>query len=93
LTVERSVCVVNRLGLHARAAARLVRTASAFRSAVRLERADRSATAEAKSILSVLMLAASRGTELRAVAEGPDEGEALAAVCELIESGFGERSE
>ena len=90
--VERSVKVVNRLGLHARAAARLVSTASAFRSAVRLERADRSAVAEAKSILSVLMLAASRGTELRAVAEGPDEREALDAVCELIENGFGEKS-
>ena len=51
--VERYVTVVNRLGLHARAAARLVRTASAYRSAVRLEHADRSASADAKSILSV----------------------------------------
>ncbi len=89
--VERSVLVVNRLGLHARAAAQLVRTASAFQSMVRLERADRSAAAEAKSILSVLMLAASRGTELRAIAEGVDERAALDAVCELIESGFGEQ--
>ena len=88
--VERSVRVVNRLGLHARAAARLVRTASVFRSAVRLERADRSASADAKSILSVLMLAASRGTELRVEAEGEDEEAALEAVCGLIERGFGE---
>jgi phosphocarrier protein HPr len=88
--VERQVSVVNRLGLHARAAARLVRTASAFRSRVRLERADRSASADAKSILSVLMLAAARGTELRATAEGEDEAEALDAVCGLIEGGFGE---
>ena len=88
--VERQVSVVNRLGLHARAAARLVRTASAFRSRVRLERADRSASADAKSILSVLMLAASRGTHLRATAEGEDEAEALDAVCGLIEGGFGE---
>ncbi len=91
--VERQVRVVNRLGLHARAAARLVRTASAFRSRVRLERADRSASADAKSILSVLMLAASRGTELRATADGEDEVEALDAVCGLIEGGFGEASE
>lgn len=91
--VERSVSVVNRLGLHARAAARLVRTASAFGSALRLERADRSATADAKSILSVLMLAASRGTELRVSAEGPDEVAALEAVCALIASGFGEDEE
>jgi phosphotransferase system HPr (HPr) family protein len=88
--VERSVEVVNRLGLHARAAARLVRSACAYRSSVRLERADRSAAADAKSILSVLMLAAARGTELRVRAEGADEREALDAVCELIAGGFGE---
>jgi phosphocarrier protein HPr len=91
--VERRVRVVNRLGLHARAAARLVRTASAFRCRVRLERADRSASADAKSILSVLMLAASRGTELRATAEGAGEEAALEAVCELISGGFGEAEE
>ena len=91
--VERQIVVSNRLGLHARAAARLVRTASAFRSSVRLERADRSASADAKSILSVLMLAAARGTPLRAVAEGADEEAAIAAVCELIASGFGEGGE
>ncbi|MGI8566837.1 MAG: HPr family phosphocarrier protein [Pyrinomonadaceae bacterium] len=88
--IERRVTVVNRLGLHARAAARLVRTASAYRSTVRIVRADRSVTADAKSILSVLMLAAARGAELRATAEGIDEQEALDAVCALIASGFGE---
>ena len=91
--VERNVLVVNRLGLHARAAARLVRTASAFQSAIRLERADRSASADAKSILSVLMLAAARGTELRVSAEGADEVVALGAVCTLIAGGFGEDEE
>jgi phosphotransferase system HPr (HPr) family protein len=91
--VERSVRIVNRLGLHARAAARLVRTAAAFKSAMRLERADRSASADAKSILSVLMLAAARGTDLRATAEGIDEEAALQAMCELITSGFGEKEE
>ncbi|HEX8852761.1 MAG TPA: HPr family phosphocarrier protein, partial [Pyrinomonadaceae bacterium] len=91
--LERHVTVINRLGLHARAAARLVRTASVYRSTLRLERADRSASADAKSILSVLMLAAARGTTLRATAEGADEDEALRAVCELIASGFGEEEE
>ena len=91
--VERNLRVVNRLGLHARAAARLVRTACVFRSRISLERADRSASADAKSILSVLMLAASRGTELRVSAEGDDEREALEAVCSLIEDGFGETEE
>jgi phosphocarrier protein len=91
--VECRVLIVNRLGLHARAAAKLVRTASEFRSAVRLERADRSSSADAKSILSVLMLAASRGTELFIIAEGEDEREALDALCCLIGGGFGEGEE
>jgi len=91
--VERLVKVVNRLGLHARAAAKLVRTAGAFECAIRLERADGSASADAKSILSVLVLAAARGAELRVVAEGPDEAAALAAVCALVEQGFGEEVE
>lgn len=91
--LEKRILIVNRLGLHARAAARLVRTASAFRSSVRLERADLSAVADAKSILSVLLLAASRGTHLRLTVEGTDEEEALGAVCALIESGFGEEPE
>ena len=91
--VECRVQIVNRLGLHARAAAKLVRAAAGFRSTLRLVRADRGAVADAKSILSVLMLAAARGTELRATAEGADEEEALRAVCELITSGFGEKEE
>lgn len=88
--VECRLLITNRLGLHARAAAQVVRMASCFQSMLRLERLDGSATADAKSILSVLMLAASRGTELRAVAEGADENEALGALCELVASGFGE---
>ena len=88
--LERRIIVVNRLGLHARAAAKLVRTAGAFRSAVRLVRADGGGAADAKSILSVLVLAASRGTELLVEAEGPDEREALDAVCALFEQGFDE---
>lgn len=85
--------VRNRLGLHARAAARLVRAASRFQGSVRIERADGSAAADAKSILSVLLLAAARGTELRLTVEGADEAAALEAVCRLFESGFGEDQE
>ena len=88
--LERRVVVTNRLGLHARAAARLVRAASEFDSSIRLVRADGSASADAKSILSVLMLAAARGTELRVIVEGPDEAAALEATCSLFSSGFGE---
>ena len=88
--IECRVVIHNRLGLHARAAAQLVRTATTFQSAIRLERVDGSATADAKSILSVLLLAASRGSELVATAEGADEEAALEAVCGLFEGGFGE---
>ena len=88
--VECRVQIVNRLGLHARAAAKLVRAATAFRSTLKLVRPDRSTAADAKSILSVLMLAAARGTELLVTAEGPDEGPALDALCQLIGGGFGE---
>jgi phosphocarrier protein HPr len=88
--IERRVVITNRLGLHARAAALLVRTASAFQSALRLERADGTASADAKSILSVLMLAASRGTELLVTAEGADEAEALSTLSALFANGFGE---
>ena len=88
--VECRVVVVNRLGLHARAASQVVRLANRFQSTIRLEREDGSAAADAKSILSVLMLAAARGTELLATAEGVDEKEALDSLCELFARGFGE---
>ena len=91
--LERRVLVTNRLGLHARAAARLVRTASNFTSQIRLSRTDGSAAADAKSILSVLLLAAARGTELLLMVEGADEEQATAAVCELFECKFGEERE
>ena len=88
--VERILTVKGRLGLHARAAAKLVRVASRFESKLTLERQDESGSADAKSILNVLMLAASRGTELRAIAEGSDEQEAMKALIDLFSDGFGE---
>ncbi|MBA2341476.1 MAG: HPr family phosphocarrier protein [Pyrinomonadaceae bacterium] len=87
---EQCVVIPNRLGLHARAAAQLVRTANLYASEVRIERADGSATADAKSILSVLMLAAGRGTMLRVKAHGNDAAQAISHICELIANGFGE---
>ena len=89
--IERRAVITNRLGLHARAAALLVRTAAAFESAIRLVRVDGAGAADAKSILSVLMLAASRGTELVVTADGADEEQAIAALCELVAGGFGEK--
>lgn len=88
--VERTLLIKQRLGLHARAAAKLVRVASAFQSQVQLRRLEGDVTADAKSILSVLMLAAGRGTELHASAEGVDEEAAMDAIEQLFAEGFGE---
>ena len=87
---ERRVQVTGRLGLHARAAANLVRVASQFQSQLTLQRVDGSAEADAKSILSILTLAASRGTDLRIVANGDDEQAALDAVVGLFSRDFDE---
>jgi phosphocarrier protein HPr len=88
--IERTLLIKARLGLHARAAARLVRVASGYQSQVLLRRVDGSATADAKSILSVLMLAASRGTALQASVAGIDEDAAMNAIDQLFAEGFGE---
>lgn len=87
---QRTVTISNRLGLHARAAARLVRRASQFNSKVALLREDSGEAADGKSILSVLLLAASRGTSLIIKTDGDDEERALNALVELVEQRFGE---
>jgi phosphotransferase system enzyme I (PtsI) len=87
---DRTLCVTGRLGLHARAAANLVRVANQFQSNISLQRVDNSSEADAKSILSILMLAAGRGTGLRIIAHGPDEELALNEVCDLFARNFGE---
>ncbi len=87
---ERRLQVTSRLGLHARAAANLVRVASQFQSSLTLQRLDGNAEADAKSILSILTLAASRGTDLKIVAHGVDEEEALEAVVGLFSRDFDE---
>jgi phosphoenolpyruvate-protein phosphotransferase (PTS system enzyme I) len=88
---ERRLQVTSRLGLHARAAANLVRVASQFKSSLTLQRLDGNAEeADAKSILSILTLAASRGTDLKIVASGEDEQEALEAIVGLFSRDFDE---
>jgi phosphotransferase system HPr (HPr) family protein len=88
--IERTLLIKSRLGLHARAAAKLVRVAGGYESQVLLRRVDGGATADAKSILSVLMLAAAQGTELLARAEGVDEEAVMNAIDQLFADGFGE---
>jgi phosphoenolpyruvate-protein phosphotransferase (PTS system enzyme I) len=87
---ERRLQVTGPLGLHARAAANLVRVANRFQSSLTLHRLDGNLEADAKSILSILSLAAGRGTELRVVANGSDEEEALDAVVDLFSRDFDE---
>ena len=98
--IARKLTVRARLGLHARAAARLVRVANGFQSKVLLRRVDgaegtpadagSAEGVDAKSILSVLMLAATCGTQLEACADGVDEEAAIAAIDELFTDAFGE---
>ena len=86
--IRRSLRIRNRLGLHARAAARFVHTASRFRSQVSASRDGR--TMDGKSILGILLLGASQGTEIEVATDGPDEVEALDALEALVATGFGE---
>ena len=85
---EREIEITNKLGLHARASAKLTQTAGQFQSDVWLSRNGR--RVNGKSTMGVMMLAAARGTTVKLETEGPDEAEALAALVALIEDKFGE---
>jgi phosphocarrier protein len=85
---KREVRIVNRLGLHARAAARIVYVASRYRSNVALIFGNRHANA--RNILAVMLLAASMGSTITIETSGPDESEAMSAVTRLVNERFGE---
>ena len=82
------VRIVNALGLHARAAARFVHTASGFTAKVRVARGGREM--DGKSIMGLLLLAAAQGSTITISADGDDERSALSALCALVERGFDE---
>jgi phosphocarrier protein len=86
--IKRNITVSNRLGLHARAAAKLTQAASRFQCAVWLSRNGR--RVNAKSIMGVMMLAAGRGSQLEVEADGADEGPAVEAIERLFGDKFGE---
>ncbi len=86
--IHRPVTIINKLGLHARAAAKLVALASQFGSDIKLIK--NSTEVNGKSILGVMMLAAAKGTELELIAEGADEIKALDALEDLIARRFDE---
>ena len=86
--ISTTFTVPNKAGLHARAAAKFVATASAFESRITLGNGEKSV--DGKSILSLMLLAAPLGSELNLVLEGVDETAALQAILALIEERFGE---
>lgn len=88
--MERTVTIVNRLGLHARAAAKLVTLANKFASDVRVRKEQREVSG--KSIMGVMMLAAAQGTELTLIAEGDDAAAALDELAALVAARFGEEA-
>ena len=86
--ISRSVTVVNQLGMHARAAAKFVHTATRYTSQIRVGRDGK--LMDGKSIMGILLLAAAAGTSVIITADGIDERDAIDALCRLVEGGFGE---
>ena len=86
--VQQEFIIVNKLGLHARASALLVKNAARFQSEIRIEREG--IEVNGKSIMGIMMLAAAKGTSIWLKAEGEDEQDAMTALGELIRNGFGE---
>jgi phosphocarrier protein HPr len=86
--IRTPVTIINKLGLHARASAKLTKLASSFRSEVHMSRGQR--RVNAKSIMGVMMLAAGQGTEVEIETDGEDEAAAMAALVALIGDRFGE---
>ena len=88
MKVEKDITIINRLGLHARACAKLVKAAAHYESRVELLQGEESA--DAKSIMSLMMLAAPQGSQLTLKAEGADAQVATAEIIQLINERFGE---
>lgn len=88
MKVEKDITIINRLGLHARACAKLVKAAAHYESRVELLQGEESA--DAKSIMSLMMLAAPQGSQLTLKAEGADAQAAAAEIMQLINERFGE---
>jgi phosphocarrier protein len=86
--LRREVEIVNKLGLHARASAKLTQLAAKFGSDVQVMRSGRKVNA--KSIMGVMMLAAGKGSKITLEIAGPDEEQAMEALCALIKDCFGE---
>ena len=88
--IRKTLRIQSELGLHARAAAKLVRLTSRFESDIKLSRLNTEEQVDAKSIFGILLLAAAQGTELQVMTDGRDEKVAMEAVVQLVNNRFGE---
>ncbi len=86
--LQQTTIIINKLGLHARAAAKFVTQASLFESDINLKRNGQDVNG--KSIMGVMMLAAAKGAEIELIIDGADEKQAMQSLLELIENRFGE---
>lgn len=86
--IQETLTIINKLGLHARAAAKLVTLASSYKSDIQLS--SKGKLANGKSIMSVMMLAAAKGSEISLIIDGEDEQEAFTALRHLVDQRFGE---
>ena len=86
--MKKRITIVNKLGLHARAAAKIVTLTNKYKSNVQIKNGEK--VADAKSIMKLLMLSAPKGTELTIIANGDDESTALKSLVNLIENKFDE---
>jgi len=86
--LRQTLTIINKLGLHARAATKLVKLASAFESDIQVKRLQREVNG--KSIMGVMMLAASKGSEIELTVSGMDEETAMAQLINLVQTRFGE---
>ena len=86
--IKHHTTIINKLGLHARAAAKLAKTSSQFSSSIKI--GSQHSSVDGKSVMSLMLLAASKGTTLEIICDGKDEDFALEAIKNLIEDRFGE---
>ncbi len=89
--IRKTLRIQSELGLHARAAAKLVKLTSQFESDIKLSRLNAEEQVDAKSILGILLMAAAKGTEIEVMTDGKDEEVAMEAVVQLVNNRFGEK--
>ena len=87
--LRKNIEIINKLGMHARAAAKFVTLAQTFKSEIKVSRNDREVNG--KSIMGMMMLAAAKGTTIEIIIDGEDEQQAIELLCELINNLFDER--